>query len=140
MHKTKDGKLSFGPVWDFDWSMSTEWVLPYKQSEIDNAKLLHIGKKSTIFSKFLKVEKFYDLVTARFDVLKQSMILVSDDLREYKKTIENVALLDALMWYGNSGEFEFGSQFDYVRLFLLDRYVYLDKIFNKTHSDFKALL
>ena len=42
------------------------------------------------------------------------------------------------MWYGLTGDFEFDMQYDYVRLFVLDRKDYFDEIFELDHAAFLA--
>ena len=54
--------------------------------------------------------------------------------------IDSVAKIDAEMWHGTTGEFQFDMQYDYVRLFMLDRYAYLNNIFTKSHTEFLELL
>lgn len=138
--KTIDGKMEFGPVWDFDFSMSTEWEIPYDKSHIEDAQTLFVGKNSLIFNELFKYETFYNLVTTKFNSYKQVILDIADELKYYKDIIDEVALIDTKMWHGTNGETEYDMQYDYVRLFLQDRYVYLNEVFNKTHSEFLQLI
>ncbi len=139
-HKTKEGKLEFGPIWDFDYSMTTEEDLPYSKSHIDDADVLHLAKRSTIYQKLMANESFYNKVVERFNVKKVTILQTAEHLKTYKNSIEKIATFDAKIWHGTDGEFEFGSQYDYVRLFLLDRYDYLNDLFAKSHSEFLSVL
>ncbi|MBQ8615190.1 MAG: CotH kinase family protein, partial [Clostridia bacterium] len=58
-HKTKDGKMEFGPVWDFDFSMTTKLVAPYDKSYIEDSETLWIAQKSAIYQNLFKNEAFY---------------------------------------------------------------------------------
>ncbi len=136
----KYGKIEFGPIWDFDFSMSQTFQFGrYTQSDIDTAKNIHIAKSSIFFKNLIKNEEFYTKVCERFDEIKQGIIDTSNNLRDYKQKIYNIAVLDSNSWYGKTGEFEFGMQYDYVRIYLLDRYNYLDTYFNLSHAEFLQL-
>ncbi|MBQ9792961.1 MAG: CotH kinase family protein [Clostridia bacterium] len=138
-HKTKDGKLNFGPIWDFDWSLANGWTLPYDQSYIETANNI-LTARSPIFSILFKDRQFYENVAARFDVVKARILEVAENLKTYKETIDAVAKLDAKCWHGSNGQFEYDMQYDYVRLYLQDRYNYLDKVFDLSFEDFSELI
>ncbi len=135
MHKTTDGKLKFGPVWDFDRAM-----IYYNFTEIETTKTLSLAKRSPFFNTFLQNADNYKLVADRYDEVKHHIVDVANYLRDYKESIKNVAELDAVMWYGKKGLNEFNVEYEYVRIYLLDRYAALDKIFDKTHADFLKLI
>lgn len=134
--KTTDGLLKIGPVWDFDFSMAEGFELPYDKSYIETANNLHIARGSTIFYNLFENESFYTAVAVRFDEIKHVILEVAEDLKTYKEKIDAVALIDAELWYGKTGEFQFDMQYDYVRLYLQDRYTYLDTVFDKSFADF----
>ena len=141
MHKTTDGKLKFGPVWDFDWSMHRTWFEgPYETTDIESSQKLCLARHSQFFKTFLKNADNYELVADRYDEIKHHIIDVSNSLSAYKSKINKIAELDAIMWYGKKGANEFDVQYEYVRIYLLDRYRALDKIFDKTHADFLKLI
>ena len=139
MHKTTNGKLKMGPVWDFDYSLSYDFDLPYKKSEIDVARRLLNPTASPLFKAFLQKESNYKLVQNRWDQVKGYIKEVSITLRDYKAGLRKVAEYDALRWYGETGLFQFDMQYDFVRLFLLDRYDYLDEVFDLSYEEFKKL-
>ncbi len=132
MHKTQDGKLKFGPVWDFDWSMSKTFGVEESLSEIECARELTLLKKAKIYKYAMQNEQIYQAVQTRFDNKKQAIIDTVKHLGEYKATISKIAKLDAKMWHGKDS----GLEYDYVRLFLMDRYNYLSEVFNLTHQEF----
>lgn len=140
MYKEKGGKMKLGPVWDFDYSMSIKsWDLPYTESEIESAQVIDIATRSYFFNEFFKYDKYYEMTRARFNEKKGAILEVADSLRDYKDTIKNVAIIDAEQWHGETGEFEFGMQYDYVRLYLYDRYEFLDSAFKKPREEFLKL-
>ena len=57
--KTKDGKMRFGPVWDYDYSMASNFKLPYIESAIETANELYMAPNSRIFNRLLRQEGFY---------------------------------------------------------------------------------
>ena len=136
LHKTQNGKLKFGPVWDFDWSMSTKFDAGYDISEIESAKSLTLMQKSPIYSKYFKNQENYQKLQTRFNAIKQNILNVADYLGEYKKVIEDIALLDSQMWHGERGQLNY----DYVRLYLYDRYHYMQQAFSLNYNEFIALL
>ena len=140
MSKTIDGKMKFGPIWDFDYSMAEDFIVPYNKSYIETANSLTLANISKIFNKMLQDKNFYNEVALRYDQLKSTLIDVSNYLKDYKATIDNVALVDTRMWHGRTGEMQYDMQYDYVRLYLLDRYAFLDKSFDLPHSEFLKLI
>ncbi len=138
MHKSTDGLLKMGPIWDFDYSMAETDDRPYDESYIETANNLFIAKHSAIFNNLFKLESFYNKVATRFDAIKGKILETADYLKTYKAKIDAVAKIDAEMWHGETGVFEYDMQYDYVRLYLQDRYVYLDNVFDLNYSAFMA--
>ena len=136
LHKKVGGKLEFGPVWDFDWSMSSIFDGGYNISDIESAKNLRLMKTSPIYSKVFKNQENYQKLVARFNEIKQKIVDVSDYLGQYKTKIQKVADIDSKMWHGELG----GLSYDYVRLYLLDRKDYMESVFSLDHNDFIALI
>ncbi len=132
LHKEEDDKLKFGPVWDFDWSMSKVFDGGDSISEIECASELTLLKKSKIYQKAFKNEQIYQELQQRFNEKKQAILSVAKSLSQYKNKIEKIAKIDAKMWHGKQS----GLEFDYVRLFLFDRYEYLDSVYNLTYQEF----
>lgn len=131
------GKLKIGPIWDFDWSMSNNYTgKPYNASYIESAREVTVFNRSVLFTDFLKNEDYYKLVQERWYAINDKIKLVNDKLRDYKSYISSSSKFDACMYYGESGGFEFDMQYDYVRLFIIDRKDYFDEIFELNHNEF----
>lgn len=140
MYKSTNGLLKIGPIWDFDYSMADTDDRPYKESYIETANNLFIAKHSAIFNNLFSYDGFYDKVTARYEIIKGEILKTADYLKTYKAKIDLVAKIDAKMWHGKSGLFEYDMQYDYVRLYLQDRYTYLDNVFKLSYVDFMAII
>ncbi len=134
LHKKVGEKLKFGPVWDFDWSMSSVFDGGYNLSDIESAKKLTLMKSSKIYSKVFSNKENYEALQLRFNQIKQEIQEVSDYLGEYKSVIKYVANLDSKMWHGQNGDLSY----DYVRLYLLDRKEYLEEMFTLDYNEFIA--
>lgn len=129
MHKSKDGKLQFGPNWDFDWSLSSAYYdYPYDVSEIADAQKFCILKYDTPLKRFASgSEENFELVCIKWQEMRDKVLETVEELKNYKEKISSAARFDAKYWYGETGAFQFDMQFDYVRLFLLDRVNFLDE-------------
>ena len=138
VHKASGEKMKFGPIWDYDWSMATKWQVPYQQGEIEVASQIRVAKayKNSLYGWFLANEDNYNAVAERFDEIKENILAVSEHLKTYRSKIDVVATLDAKQWYGENGLFEYDMQYTYVRLFLNDRYTFLNQVFDDTHENF----
>lgn len=131
------GKLEFGPVWDFDAAMSWKFTgEPYEESFIEGARATTVLCGNIFFVELMKFEEQYERVASRWTEVRDGVKDVVDYLREYKATIKAASHSDALLHYGETGVFQFDMQYDYVRLFLLDRIDYFDEIFSLGYIDF----
>ena len=128
MHKTASGKLKFGPVWDFDWSVSDTWTNePYGAPEKNVAKkFCHLDKK-TPFTYFIQNQDNFEKVCDAWDDVKENLLDVAVHLGEYKEKISVASKVDLNFWHGNSGSSNFDTQYDFIRMYLLDRYTFLSK-------------
>ena len=125
------GKLKIGPVWDFDFSMGGHFTgQPYDKSYIEWARHTSVFCASIFFADFLKNEDNYLLVQNRWNEVSQNVKNVTNKLRDYKAYISSACKQDAIKWYGKNGDFQFDMQYDYVRLFTLDRLDYFNELFS----------
>ena len=89
-----------------------------------------------LFPFTLKNEDNYELVQERWDDISDNIKPVINHLRDYKAYISEASKFDAIMYYGLTGDFEFDMQYDYVRLFALDRTDFFDEMFELDHTEF----
>lgn len=131
------GKLKFGPIWDFDAAMSWNFTNePYNQSYIEGARATTVLCGNIFFVPFIKTADNYRLCQNRWQEVRDGVKGVVDDLRDYKAVIKEPSRSDAIKYYGETGKFQFDMQFDYVRLFLLDRIDYFDELFSLEYKEF----
>lgn len=131
------GKLKFGPVWDFDAAMSWKFTgKPYEESFIEGARATTVLCGNIFFVELMKFEENYPRIASRWAEVADGVKGVADHLRDYKATLKEPGRSDARLHYGERGAFEFDMQYDYVRLFLLDRIDYFNEIFSLGYIDF----
>ena len=137
MCKTKDGKMTFGPVWDFDWSMVTVFTgKPYQFTQLDLANETHLLTNGSMLDWFIKDQDNYNFVCAKWNEIKDSISTVCNHLIQYQSKVLLHAKQDAIYWYGSllyskhitSPQVQVETQYDYVIEFLLNRKEYLSSI------------
>lgn len=137
MYKTIDGKLKFGPIWDFDWAASGNWTgLPHNEMTVEYARQFVLIFPSSVQGAYLVNEERYNKMVAKFNDIKQDVIDVVMGLSNYYKEIKQSAIYDSVYWYGENGEYMFSSQFSSVRLFILDKVDFMATEFSKSYTDF----
>lgn len=138
MSKTKDGKLKFGPVWDFDWSVCGGFTgLPYQEICVNYANNFVLIKDYNFHGAYLINEARYNKLINKFNEIKPKVVEIVKSLINYYDKIYSASAIDATYWYGDNGTYMFGSQFCAVRLFLLDKLDYMSSKFDLSFSDFK---
>ena len=144
MCKTKDGKMKFGPVWDFDWSMSSIWTdKPFQVTQLSLATQPYLLTNGSMLDYFIKDQSNYNLVCEKWNAIKNNILSVCNKLIEYQSTITPIAKQDAVYWYSNSiyskymmpPEVQVETQYDYVVEFLLTRIDYLSSILTQDNYE-----
>lgn len=64
-HKDRDGLLTAGPVWDFDW----ETFVPYKASALCNGNIIYFGRLFQDEAFVARVKERWALLKPRFETL-----------------------------------------------------------------------
>lgn len=131
MHKSQNGKLVFGPVWDFDCAAIPKWKGRPSQAKNDlNIANTAFTLHGVIAAKWLAIDgnkqKLYD----RFMETRHYILEMVDHLAEYKSYISAAAKADAKLWYGRKGEARFEEQYTFLQNFLMIRYASLATILN----------
>lgn len=131
------GKLQFGPAWDFDFTLGGHFTdKPFDASYIGWARHTSVFAANIFFADFLKNVNNYNLVKDRWKTIGSQVKLVANKLRDYKTYISEPSKIDAINWYGENGDFQFDMQYDYVRLFVLDRIDFFNELFELEHNAF----
>lgn len=85
MHKDKGGKLTMGPVWDFDWEtyMPTTWFRI---------------KDALYYGRLFQDPEFVSLVKERWNTLKPEFETFPQHVRNEAERIRNSEYMNHLMW------------------------------------------
>lgn len=85
MHKDKGGKLTMGPVWDFDW----ETYMPADWFRI---------KDALYYGRLFQDRRFVDVVKERWAVLKPEFLTFPEFIRSQAEIIRNSESMNHDMW------------------------------------------
>ena len=130
MHKTKTGKWSMGPIWDFDWAYAYEKTQRHF-STFDQPMLWSPASDGTrFFSKLMAVpavktamkQKWADFKTQK---LPELLAYVDD----YALKIEDARARDYQKW--KRGNIDFKNDVVTLKLWLKNRAVYMDEFIGR---------
>lgn len=147
MYQSLTGKLKFGPVWDFDWSLNTPWInsptvstdtstfaepyfTDFKDEEQGWCWLMALLEDDTRRSEF----------SERWKLARTALEDTLEEIRAYRKPLEPAAERNLQLWYqayaegGKAGyESRYGSifadQYEFLTEFLTLRSGYFDERF-----------
>lgn len=85
MHKDKGGKLTMGPVWDFDW----ETYMPMNWFRI---------KDALYYSRLFQDRRFVEVVKERWALLKPEFVALPEFIRAEAEKIRNSECMNHEMW------------------------------------------
>lgn len=147
MYQSLTGKLKFGPVWDFDWSLNTPWInsptvstdtstfaepyfTDFKDEEQGWCWLMALLEDDTRRSEF----------SERWKLARTALEDTLEEIRAYRKALEPAAERNLQLWYqayeegGKAGyESRYGSifadQYEFLKEFLTLRSGYFDERF-----------
>ena len=91
MHRDKDGLLTAGPLWDFDWG-----VLSYNTSP--GARTGLIDRHAIWYDRLFDDPAFRAKVKARWEQVLPELRTVVSYINEQKKLLEKTAKLNFAMW------------------------------------------
>lgn len=138
-HKTTDGLLKAGPLWDFDWSCGPEWndSNPLTESPLNTRftqdfKTLPI--EWSINRPYIRNAVNYAKLVSKWEEISSKIDEVDKILGEHFYLIKTPAIYDAALWYGNGGVFE--TQYISIRCYLQDKAAFMDKAFKLTYEEF----
>ncbi len=121
--ESRKGKISFGPIWDYDYSLLTPWTAePNECYDIDTAV-----NYSNFFYQGLMRSRYNTKVEERYD---QHYAAVLDKLirhlQEYHDTIEESLALNEQRWYANKPNLT-EDNFEFMIRFFKSRQKVLEK-------------
>jgi hypothetical protein len=125
IYKPKDGKYSFGPLWDFDWAFGFEGTGTHFE-KYDNALLWNSSSVGTVFFKRLlsdpKVKILFKQKWIAFKSVKMPELMTY--LNKYATTIEASKKRDFAKWGTGSGDFT--TDYQKMRAWMIKRAGYID--------------
>ena len=125
IYKPKDGKYSFGPLWDFDWAFGFEGTGTHFE-KYDNALLWNSSSVGTVFFKRLlsdpKVKTLFKQKWTTFKSTKMPDLMTY--LNKYAATIEASQKRDFAKWGTGSGNFT--TDYQKMRAWMIKRAGYMD--------------
>lgn len=133
MHRSEGGLLEFGPVWDFDGAAGIWSGSPHLESVSGYVEDLTVLKNNTPIKHYIKNYNNYISLCDTWAEVKENVIKVIDDLRDYRSVIYTAACYDANYWYEDYGYYQFEMQYNEVRLYIYDRINFLDSILDGEH-------
>ena len=154
MYKPLNGKLSFGPLWDFDWCFSTWTSKPSIDQEFllkEKFFLLKRDPKDFSFDWMIYLiqnKNVYSSLINAWNNIRTAYELTLSDIKSYYEYIENAGLRNYRKWYeykyqeGGSMNYHpidnlFTDQYNYVTNSLIARYSYLNELLvEENHKEF----
>ena len=118
--------------------MTDNWTNePYEEPDFDIFTKFCVFEEDTPMKYYVQQPDNFNRVCKTWDDLKEHVIDVVTELGEYKSTISVAAKVDLKYWHGDRVASYFDKQYDYVRLFLLDRYNFFNNnLKENNHSAF----
>ena len=130
MHKTKTGKWSMGPIWDFDWAYAYEKTQRHF-STFDQPMLWSPASDGTrFFSKLMAVPAVKTAMKQKWaDFKTQKLPELQAYVDDYALKIEDARARDYQKW--KRGNLDFKNDVVTLKLWLKNRAVYMDEFIGR---------
>lgn len=113
-----DGRLNFGPIWDYDWCLHAEWT----RTPNDVYELTDKMTFSNVFFKAVAGTELIELVKVRFDEYFYDKITeVAERVFAEGERLETSLLLNEELWYSECSEDISKKNVDFLVEFILYR-------------------
>ena len=137
MYKPLYGRMQFGPVWDFDWTLNTQWTgKPTVSTDLKNTTYEYFTKGDCWLKEALDAG-YKQRLYQRWDKAKVAAKKTIEHIKEYKEKITYPAMRNYMLWYsdyesGGSEEYEpvYGNLFEDQYQFLVDFLTIRTQYFN----------
>ncbi len=122
----ENGKLNFGPIWDYDWALHTPYTgYPNTYYEVSD----EIIYSNLFFETMASVPEFYDIVKQRYNLYaKDALESYIDDYDELCYSIRQSLQLNHALWYGNLPADTTDKNVEFLKNFLVARKAQLDSL------------
>lgn len=104
VYKPLGGKLTFGPVWDFDFCLGHNYTgIPTVERNLSRTTrnfFTEEYKNCWMYSAY-KIPEYKQAYQARWPLARQAAVNTLNHIKEYKKVITPAATLNCNLWYGD---------------------------------------
>lgn len=95
----KDGKLNFGPIWDYDWCLYTNFEVPNNSYTVSEA----FEYSNVFFQGVHDTPELYQLLKERYTAVGSAALARTiATITAYEDTIQESVALDAEKWYNTT--------------------------------------
>lgn len=121
----ENGKLSFGPIWDYDFSLNVPWTgTPNDSFEIYN----YIFYSNLFFQSIADIPEFYQLIEERYhELAKPAMEKYIEELDTLCDSMKESLELNQALWYDGISTSLTEKNVQFLKDYLIARIEYLDE-------------
>ncbi|MCD7729408.1 MAG: CotH kinase family protein [Clostridia bacterium] len=129
-NQKQSGKLNFGPIWDYDWSLSTPWTGSPNETFSTYADGLEY-QGNYYFLALGRFDELKELVKERYNsCFKQTLGDYIDGYDDLVASISESLALNNEKWYSGYDYDITQANIDFLKQFLTDRKTWLDNYFS----------
>ena len=128
----ENGKLNFGPIWDYDWSLNTEWTgVPNDQFNV-NTEIFYLESDynpNPYYTTINKTPELYELVKTRYSLYaKDALGEYIDGLDDLIDSMSESIELNHALWYSSPDNDISNKNLDFLKEYLVARKAQLDAL------------
>ena len=120
----KDGQLNFGPIWDYDWCLDTEWT---DKPNIDYTLSDRVFYSNEFYQCIHETPELYSQLKTRYNEISSEILSdFIDEIMLYEYSIAKSAELNSAKWYAEYDSDIMQKNVIFLNKFLLNRKRVLD--------------
>jgi hypothetical protein len=125
----ENGKLSFGPVCDYDWSLATPWT---NEPNVSYKLYSDVSYSNAFYRAVSKIPEYYDMLCERYTQYAQKALEdYIDNYDTLTASIEKSVKLNHSMWYRSMASDLSDKNTEFLKNFLIERKRVLDIYWGK---------